>query len=241
VVYDYLPTLLDALTAQGLHYSALVTLDTTDVQVPTALGFNIRLTQRNVILAKVGLPADEFAVSNTDGSLFANLASTPILALGTTFVSKRGWVSADVTVNKRAFRLIDTHLETVDATNRQLQAQELLQGPATTSRPVILVGDLNSEPREAAPSAYSTLTGAGFIDTWLQANPSSPLASGWTCCNAEDLLNPSPSFIVRIDHVLTRPNVTVVKSIRVGTDKDNRTPGGLWPSDHAGIVATLAP
>src|SRR6266702_6603607 len=31
------------------------------------------------------------------------------------------------------------------------------------------------------------------------------------------------------------------RDLVVGTDADNKTPSGLWPSDHAGVVATLNP
>ncbi|MGH9944404.1 MAG: endonuclease/exonuclease/phosphatase family protein, partial [Pyrinomonadaceae bacterium] len=88
--------------------------------------------------------------------------------------------------------------------------------------------------------AYANLLGAGFVDTWLQAHPIRP---GITCCNAENLLNPAPLSQPegRIDHVLTRPSVRVIHAKLVGRDQDNRTPAGLWPSDHAGVSTTLAP
>jgi hypothetical protein len=54
-------------------------------------------------------------------------------------------------------------------------------------------------------------------------------------------------FDSRIDVVLTRNRnpeevAEVAKRARIyGTDPDNRTPSGLWPSDHAGLSATVAP
>ena len=236
VVYDFLPILMDALAARGLAYRVVISQFTSDGEVPTALGFDVRLTQRNVILAKAGLPSSELSITQTDGAIFATNLTIP--TVGGPVVDRRGWISADATVNKRSFRFITTHLDSTHPGIRQAQALELSAGPANTSRPVILVGDLNSAPGEAAPSAYAELLGTGFVDTWVQANPGDP---GLTCCHAESLLNPAPAFTTRIDHVLSRPGVTVARSKRVGIDTDNRTPAGLWPSDHAGIIATLAP
>ena len=204
--------------------------------MPTALGFDVRLTQRNAILVKAGLPADELVVSDVSAGLYATYLT--VATVGGPVADRRGWTAVDVTVNRRSFRFVNTHLDSTVPVIRQAQTGELLAGPAATSQPVVLVGDLNSAPGEAPPSAYATLLGAGFVDAWTQANPSDP---GLTCCHAEDLLNPAPTFDTRIDHVLTRPGIEVARAAVVGIDPDNRTPSGLWPSDHAGLVATLRP
>jgi hypothetical protein len=78
----------------------------------------------------------------------------------------------------------------------------------------------------------------GGHDTWLAVNAADP---GYTCCNAENLLNPIPTMTQRIDHVLADWDGGVLRSRVVGIDPDNRTPSGLWPSDHAGVVAALQP
>ena len=46
-------------------------------------------------------------------------------------------------------------------------------------------------------------------------------------------------FDERIDHVLTRPGFGHLTNKIVGTDPANRTPGGLWPSDHAGLIVGI--
>jgi endonuclease/exonuclease/phosphatase family metal-dependent hydrolase len=237
VVYDFLAGLQAELANLGLQYTLVVAQDEFDAEVPSALGFDIRLTQRDVILAKANLPADELSLSNASSANFSTNLSLPTVA--GPVISTRGWTSVDATVNRRTFRFINTHLEAFSAFHRFAQSNELLAGPANTSLPVTLVGDLNSHPAETGTFlAYANLIGAGFVDTWTQANPSDP---GFTCCNAADLLNPTPTHTVRIDHVLTRPSVEVFKSKVVGVDQDNRTPSGLWPSDHAGVVSTLRP
>lgn len=237
VVYDFLASLQLELANRGLQYSVVVVQAEFDAEVPSALGFDIRLTQQDVILAKADLPPDELSLSNVNSANYITNLTIPTVAGPVTF--KRGWTSVDATVNERVFRFINTHLEPASAFHRFAQTSELLSGPANTLLPVVLVGDLNSDPGESGPFlAYANLIGAGFMDTWVQANPSNP---GFTCCNAEDLLNPTPTLDIRVDHVLTRPGVDIFQSVIVGTDQDNRTPSGLWPSDHAGVVATLRP
>lgn len=239
VVYDFLALLQAALAAAGTPYDAAVVQQELDVEAPSALGFDVRLTQRDVILVKSGLPADELTVTSTGAAIYStnlvfNIVGSPV-------TNTRGWTSVDVTANQRTFRLVNTHLEAFSAFHRWAQAGELLAagGPTDTSQPVILLGDLNSAPTEPGPfSAYARLTGGGFRDTWLAVNASDP---GFTCCNAEDLLNPTPTMTQRIDHVLADWDGGVISSRVVGIDGDNRTPSKLWPSDHAGVVAALQP
>jgi endonuclease/exonuclease/phosphatase family metal-dependent hydrolase len=174
----------------------------------------------------------------------------PLLG-GVAFVqSTRGYVSADCVVNGRAFRFVNTHLEAFSAGFRAGQAQFLVAaGPAsTTALPVVLVGDLNSDPLDGSidppdpnPNnlAFNVLLAFGYVDTWTQVNPTAP---GFTFGFGQLVNDPDTSgFDTRIDHVLTRPGVAVRTSRVTGTDPDNRSLGGLWPSDHGGVVTTMAP
>jgi hypothetical protein len=235
VVYDYLQLLLRELAALGDPYEVVVIQEEGDNEVPSTLGYDIRLTDRDVIIAKAGLPLDELNLTNRQSANYATNLSFVTVAGPVTI--KRGWTSVDATANRRTFRFVNTHLEALAAFYRAAQANELLSGPLTgTLKPIILVGDLNSPPTEPTPSAYTNVLGGGFVDTWITANGAAP---GLSCCNAEDLLNPTPTFDTRIDYVLTRPITVAVTSKIVGVDPDNRTQSGLWPSDHAGVVATL--
>jgi endonuclease/exonuclease/phosphatase family metal-dependent hydrolase len=239
VVYDFVQILQSELAALGLQYTVVRVQPGFDAEAPSTRGYAVRLTQRNAILAKASHPADELILSDANDKLYDVYLPVPILGgAGGKIADRRGWISVDATVNGRKFRFINTHLDSTAGAIRVAQANELLSGPASTPLPVVLVGDLNSAPNEPEPSAYARLTGAGFVDTWTQINPTNP---GLTWGHAENLLNPTPTFTTRIDYVLTRPRMAVTHSRLVGIDRDNRTPAGLWPSDHAGIVATLAP
>jgi|SRR5216684_8942764 len=115
------------------------------------------------------------------------------------------------------------------------QANELLQGPGNTDLPLVFVGDLNSNADGSSTPTYGNLIAAGFADVWNIAGS----GSGFTCCQADDLLNPISSLSSRIDLVLFRGDFDVIDVDIVGEDPDDRTPSGLWPSDHAGVMATL--
>jgi endonuclease/exonuclease/phosphatase family protein len=239
VVYDFIDLLQAELAALGKPYDVVEKQEEADLEAPTGLGIDIRLTQRDAILKRAG--SSEISVSGTNKAHYAPANQLVITnpAIGLTQQSTRGWVSADVTVNTRSFRFVNTHLEAFHPAYRGLQAAELAGAP-TTAANVVLVGDINSDPSDpgfpplSIPSARTILLGgAGFTDT------SGP--AGDTCCHADDLLNPTANFTSRIDVVFSRPAALVGKVTVTGDDAGNRTPGGLWPSDHGGVSAKLYP
>jgi hypothetical protein len=79
---------------------------------------------------------------------------------------------------------------------------------------------------------------AGFEDPWTIRRSGD---SGFTCCHDEELLNVAPSLEERIDYALFRGSFDVGSVARVGHETEDRTPSGLWPSDHAGVGAVLLP
>lgn len=248
VEVDFLQVLQGELQARGLKYNVSAIQQEGDIEAPTILGFDVRLTQRDVILAKAGLPSGELRTSNAQSANFSNNLSFTIAGGLASVTSTRGWTSVDVVANRRSFRLVNTHLEAFSNFYRTVQTLELLSGPLATGMKVIVAGDLNSDPSDPvfgepgspfnATNPYDVLAANGFTDTWVQANQLDP---GFTCCNAADLLNATPTLTERVDHILTRPSAAAYRSTVVGIDADNRTPGGLWPGDHAGVVAALAP
>src|SRR5437773_4710776 len=56
VALDYLQILLDALAARGVHYAPVIALTGLDIEAPSILGFDVRHTEREVILARTDLP-----------------------------------------------------------------------------------------------------------------------------------------------------------------------------------------
>jgi len=105
--------------------------------------------------------------------------------------------------------------------------------------PVIMAADFNANASDSADPTFATyqlLLSAGFKDAWKERHPSLP---GYTCCQDEDLLNPTSLLSTRVDLVLYRGDISVRDIKLVGEKPSDRTPSGLWPSDHAGVVAGL--
>lgn len=237
VVYDYLAILRKELKAKGLKYSVGSVQPEADIEGPTSLGFDMRLTMRDAILVK---KRKGLKVTAKAGANFKSRLTVPTVA--GQFVVLRGWTSVDAKLDGRKFRFLDTHLEAFTPNNRQEQARELIAagGPARSKKPVILVGDLNSDPKgrdggDKIP--YDDLIKAGFVDTWKQVAKGKP---GFSCCFESGLTAPPPApFDHRIDHILTKPRLKVLKAQVVGNDPANRSPKGLWPSDHGGVVVSL--
>jgi hypothetical protein len=239
VVFDFLEMLLDELAAQGTPYTVVTSATNVSAEVPTALGFDVRATDRDVLLARSNLPADELSWSNQSSANFEATLTFQTVAGPLAFT--RGYNAADFTANKRSFRLVNTHLEAFSSFFRNAQAVELVNGVlGNDAAKGVLIGDINSDPGDDGTNAYDLFAGAGFTDSWTQANP---FDVGLTCCFAELLLDTNAAvFDSRIDVVLTRNASTAADSARIyGTDPDNRTPSGRWPSDHAGVNARIAP
>jgi endonuclease/exonuclease/phosphatase family metal-dependent hydrolase len=241
VAFDFLALLLREL---GPSYQAVVVQEEADLEAPTALEFDIRLTMRDVILVRrVG----EVHVDATLKGNFLNNLSLPIAGNIATVVSTRGWTAVDVVAKKRSFRFVNTHLEAFSNTFRSLQALELLAGPLATSLPIVLVGDLNSTPddpvfNEGTPfdttNPYDILTTlGGLADTWLALHPNDP---GNTCCQDADLLNEESALVERLDYIMITDG-DAYRSSLVGDQPADRTRSGLWPSDHAGVTGDVAP
>lgn len=121
-------------------------------------------------------------------------------------------------------------LLTVMTRNLTAQAAELATLLSAEPGRVVLVGDLNSDP---GTESEAVLAAAGFTDVWdaLGAGP------GLTCCWPELLAETAPPLTERIDYVLLRGAVSLAVDV-VGEALQDRV-GGLWPSDHAGVVTTL--
>ncbi len=233
VELDFLQLLETELAAQGLDYRVVATVQNADVEVPAANGDDIRLTDREVILARA-----DVEVTNGQGANYALNLELPIggaEGLPVTFL--RGWVSVDAKVGERTVRFFSTHLERkAAAAIQEIQADELVQLADGSPHPVVLVGDLNSAADGSGTSSYGDIIDAGYADAWNMAHPGD---AGYTCCHANDLQNGAVDFNRRIDHVFAEGSLTVMEANIVGADPAGRTPAGLWPSDHAGMVARL--
>jgi hypothetical protein len=233
---DYVQILIDALERRGVHYGVAASVTNTDVTVTSETGDTIRLTDRDVILVRTDLSANEFSVSNPrTGNFKANFTVQIGGTGGPSVTVLRGWCSVDAKVRGKSVHIVNTHLEEAAQFIQIAQANELLAGPLRTILPVISLGDFNAS---VGSTTYGNLITAGFQDAWALTNPGN---SGFSCCQAEDLLNPTSQLNTRIDLFLFRSSRISVDSMElVGANPADRLSTGQWPSDHAGVVSTLS-
>lgn len=228
---DFLQILQGQLAARGLAYDVAVQLDTTDAVLP-----GVRLQDRDVIMVKRG----DVVVHETDRALFTDNEGDQ----GGGFPVVRGWTSILATVGGKTVQVLNTHMasgsDAATAALRELQAAELI-ALARDDIPVVLMGDLNGQPETAS---QLLLVGAGFADVWAALVPWS---DGLTCCHADDLSNPEAAFDERIDYVMTKGFERGRRDVRglilrLGLRPWEKVPGpayDIWPSDHAGLWASL--
>ncbi|HKG19072.1 MAG TPA: endonuclease/exonuclease/phosphatase family protein [Candidatus Limnocylindrales bacterium] len=250
VRYDFLQLLLDRL---GGKYEVVVDQPEFEGELPvdvdrndaTGTGplagfgadFDARLVMHDVILARKGT---DVKLGKTSSAHYETRYAPSIS--GIVINVDRGWGSVDAKLGDEKFRFVDTHLEAFgDPTIREAQAKEIVAGPLDTKKQVILTGDLNSgttgrhnigrpelghDPDD--PLAFKVFKKAKFKDN----------GAVQSCCYP-DMFDPTFEFTHTVDHVLTRPGLKTVESHVTGNDPGERTPSGLWPSDHGGVVSTL--
>jgi endonuclease/exonuclease/phosphatase family metal-dependent hydrolase len=231
LVYDSLALLLRELDALGLRYRLAAKRDWLDVEGPTSEQ-DVRIVQGDAILVRLG---SKVRINRSFKGGFRDHLDVPTQA--GLAQSLRGWVGVDATLARRRFRFVSTHLEAYSPDLADKQMKQLLAagGPlASRRRQSILMGDFNSAPAGNAndrgtsrdASAYYSAIDAGFRN---------PLPVRPSCCFAEDLHSTAETLETWIDHIVVRPRIRALRSGIVGT----RQVGGLFPSDHAGIWATL--
>lgn len=237
VAVDFLDILLNELAARRLHYRAVAVAEGIDIELPMATGqttplADIRMTDREVILAREDVKVGDVVTKQFD-------AKVPVALGGISIQIPRAWAMVKATVAGRQISFMSTHLETgaIEPIQR-MQGQELMQVIGAETMPVVLVGDFNSDANGTTTQTYSDLTGAGLVDVWSVARPGDP---GLTGSQKEDLRNSPSTLSRRIDLIFTRgvDDWGVLNADVVGDEESDRTPSGMWPSDHAGVSTTL--
>ncbi len=251
VLFDYLDILMDALDTWGLDYRAVAIVQNADVEVPMITGVeplsfdDIRLTDFDVILARGDVEISDVVERNYMAEL-----RVPIDG-GGVIVIPRGFTSVKATVAGSDYRFVNTHLEPAVLAIKEAQASELIGSLESETLPVILVGDLNTPAPDGV--VYNTFLDAWYVDLWSERVNAAD-GEGFTANHADDLRNEIVQLEKRIDFVLARNQPPGARyqstgtagsvlgatfAIVVGDELEDRTPSGLWPSDHAGVVARI--
>lgn len=230
---DFKAIMLSELSTAGLPYTIAAAITSTDAS-PNPL---VKVLDQDMLLI------DTTRVTVDPASVVARVFTYNVGPIAPNVSLLRGWVTVDATVGGVPVTLSSTHLESgagaALAGLRGAQAAELAASLAGKPA-VVLLGDLNDV--EGSPM-YGAIAAAGFRDAWREMRPG---VEGNTCCHAEDLSNASAdeAFTQRIDYVFTRGlafrNDRVLGSINLlGLRASDRLDGALWPSDHAGVHATV--
>jgi endonuclease/exonuclease/phosphatase family metal-dependent hydrolase len=236
-VKDFLALLLGELQARGLDY-AQVTAGATrgevanaDVEVtgatsggtPTA---DYRIVDREAMIARSGIQVTAVRTGN-----YAAHIDVPIPGLPTAFPYHRGWVAVDAVKDGKSFTVLTTHLDAFDPRVQGAQARELL-ALVSSSRPTLVIGDMNSDPSDAAWPAHGILVSptTGFSDTAAEVGATAP-----SCCFDAITVDPDAKLARRVDLVLHSPHFEARSAEVRGTAQVD----GKWPSDHAGVSAVL--
>jgi endonuclease/exonuclease/phosphatase family metal-dependent hydrolase len=267
---DHLALTLAALAAEGEVYTAAAVVDDLDLTspgIPVDTDGNllpdilVTVLDRDVILARSGVTATPVDYSAfCPGRTSADGCNYLIVAEANTAVGiirqERGWVGVDVTIDAKAYRIVDTHLEVQnpDPSNplspavQAAQAQELITvlGLSTPpGRSLIVVGDINSSPEDPILTSpflivppYTQFVGSGYTDAWDLRPGAVP---GYSCCQLSDLSNHQSILDERIDTIFSTEVPTMVNKARTLGDRvsDKSGPFDLWPSDHATVAAEL--
>ena len=245
---DFLPVLQAQLAARGLVYEAVIRQPNIRVALPVPIGDEIRrigYEDSDAILVRAGIPW-----AGADARLFQAM---PPLEFTAGIPFRRGWTQVDAQVGGGWVRFVNTHLEIQSfRLVQEAQTAELLAALADAPHPVILVGDFNSAANPSAPEdrktgSYAQFLEAGFFDLWDRVDDPD---GGLTCCHDPDLANPTADVLdQRLDIVFVRNrsrgsgfaggSFTEV----VGASPEDRFQGSLeqplWPSDHAGLAASV--
>lgn len=230
-VIDFLRILLKELKKLGLKYDVIAINENSKISLPSSKGNIIGLLDRDVILARDESPME---FSNIQENNFKTNLAAPIG--NQLFTILRGWSSVDISIADQKFKLVNTHLEAYSTIIRMGQAIELLLKESVAADiPVVFVGDFNSNAERNVGLTYSFLSAVGFSDAWDIAGN----GAGYTAIQDPDLLNSTSNLDERIDFILFQDGFNVQKIDTVGDKQKDRTSSGLWPSDHAGVVATF--
>lgn len=245
VLYNYEEILMETLAEYDLPYRVIASVQNFDVEVPFIAGGSeeegyiygdVRLTDFDIVLVRDGVTVSNIQTGNYTYSLQVPDFGIDIL---------RGYITFDANVRGQQFRFANTHIEALTGDPdidweilllQQAQVAELLGVIGNPASPVIMLGDFNSPAPEW--EIYPMILASGYDDAW-ENNRLWFNHDGFTFGHEAHLSNPTANFYERIDFVFTKNLTGPAWAIVVGDEQFNRTPSGLWPSDHGGVVAKI--
>jgi hypothetical protein len=235
--FDYEDIFMETLRSMGLDYYKAGSIQNTDATVPLGGDNYVRLIDFDVVLAREDVKTTRVHTGNY-------IARFPVDTIGVEVI--RGYVAVDAEVGRKKYRFVNTHLEPFVDEVKMGQAMELMSILAAETLPVILVGDFNAEASDDPVYDFIVDSGYEYVDAWTR-NQVHGNKDGFTSGFDPRLDDPNDTLEKRIDLIFIRSNVWnngiqdigPVIAFVVGDEPRDMTPSGLWPSDHAGVIARL--
>lgn len=222
---DFLDELTEALSEAGQPYSVHAANVNFSGSVTVAEEESMSVAGHNVTLVRRDSGVE---VSGWETGDYRATLEVAAPMEGLRFRVPRSWGRVDAAVDGAPFCFVNTHTEAYDARIRDAQRDELLDAVGDPGVPVVVAGDFNAPPEAVGmPGQY--------VDAWTAAGNVDP---GYTVGQAADLTNEDSRLAARIDYLWVR-GATVEACWRGGHRPEDRTERGLWPSDHACVVADV--
>lgn len=234
-VYDFLPTLMQALQERGCPYFVVVHSPGANLVLPLEEQLDVRLEDSVALLLRVqpeGSPLASLQWENARQARFTKNLKADMD--GEPFYISRGWAGVDLRQGECLLRVVTTHMEYFDEEVRAQQSDELLKVACGVHGPRIVLGDFNSRPDSAVAQTFANY---GYKDAWIEAHPKG-LAT-YSSGQDEDLRNPGDRNNERLDWVLLRGPIKLNAIRQVGSSTQSKTGSGMWASDHMGLVAEV--
>lgn len=233
--FDYEDIFMETLRSMRLKYYIAGKIQNTDATVFLDADNYVRLIDFDVVLAREDVKTTRVDIGNY-------IARFTVPTIGVEVI--RGYVAVDAEVGRKKYRFVNTHLEPFVDAVKMGQAMELMGILAAETLPVILVGDFNAEAPD--DPVYNFIVDSGYVDVWTR-NLVEGNKNGYTSGFDPRLDDPNDTLEKRIDLIFVRSNVWdngmqdigPVIAFVVGDEPRDMTPSGLWPSDHAGVIARL--
>ncbi|WP_157265266.1 hypothetical protein [Azohydromonas aeria] len=247
---DMLAALQHGLRQRGVPYRVAVqatqfALPPMPAQLAPGLRRCVQVTERNVILVRADLPRGRGGWHNPQsGRLDAPaLPPTALAPRGTAqlgvWPGGRAWASVDVRWHGRLLRVVTAqlaHLDPFMPHERRFDGELLRAMAGASPLPVALALSSHGSAGPPPDAVYADFLAEGFRDAWTQARPGT---GGATCCQAPSMDNAESLLSRRADLVWLRGAVRAVDAALLGAAPLRPDGAGLWPSDHAGVLATL--
>jgi hypothetical protein len=230
-LYNFRKIMENDLRAAGLHYKTVSDQVWLDVEVSSADGYDGRLQQANTVMIRTGRGARVKFLRQRKGVVPAP-ARHPAVRPDRAPVVRLG---GDGGQGRR--QAVPVHRPTRRGLLRR-RLDAAVQGPRSGASQ----DEEGADDHRGRLRLRPLLADAELVLGWLQGGARAGFKETSrrrnTCCQDEKLDNPQSKLKQWIDYIVVRPAARVLSTALVGDKLSDRI-GGLWPSDHAGLVARL--